>query len=343
MIKSIEKVGSVIVITLSEKEKPITYDCKNEVLTSFSGRQVKNVPKILLQNWITANVGQRLLIDALQEKTKGKSDMLERMEQYIPVLDLIQCNWTSLPCPCPKGFIEYIKQKGKIERDSYWNFTQEDKLKRVSQEEKEFLEKIKEAFHETNDNYKRALNMGKEERLTLMKIFKTTVKKIVWDLRSDFYQFMQNIKKFDFIETKWTDIVDTNRDFKYNNKLIGTFFEEEKNKLILENEKKIKAIEKLESENLIVIVPDNMEDFTNEGHMQNNCVGYFYHDSISRGENYIYFIRKKDNPEKSYITNRFNNNYGRTMETLKSNNRNNDDKEALTLIYKIDELINKLI
>lgn len=343
MIKSVEKVGSVIVIALSEKEKPITYDCKNEVLTSFTGRQVKNVPKILLQSWTTANIGQRLLIEAIQEKTKGKSNMLERMEQYIPVLNLIQCNWLSLPFPCPKGFIEYAKQKGLIERDTYLKFTQEDKFKRLSQEEKEFLAEVKAAFHETNNNYQRVLNMGKEERLILMKIFKTTIKKITWDLRTDFYQFMQNIKKFDFIEIKWTDIVDTNRNFEYNNKLIGAFFEEEKNKLILQNEKRIKSIEKLESENLIVIVPDNMEDFTNEGHMQNNCVGYYYHDSISRGENYIYFIRRKDNPKNSYITNRFNAEYGRTMETLKSNNRKNDDREALTLIYKIDELINKLI
>jgi hypothetical protein len=160
---------------------------------------------------------------------------------------------------------------------------------------------------------------------------------------TDFGQFLHNIKKFNSTETKWTDIVDTNRNFAYNNKLIATFFEEEKNKLILGNEKKIKSIENLESENLIVIVPDTLEDFTNEGHMQNNCVGYYYHDSISRGENYIYFIRRKDNPKKSYITNRFNVECGKTTETLKSNNRTNNDNEALRLIYKIDELINKLI
>ena len=77
--------------------------------------------------------------------------------------------------------------------------------------------------------------------------------------------------------------------------------------------------------------------------MQNNCVGYYYHENMLRGEDLIYFIRRKNNPKNSYITNRFNIVSNRTTETLKTNNRRNDDSEALELIQKIDEMIRKLI
>ena len=47
-------------------------------------------------------------------------------------------------------------------------------------------------------------------------------------------------------------------------------------------------------------------DLADEGIQQNNCVGYYYNDSIERGDNCIFFLRKKDKPEKSYITCRYN-------------------------------------
>jgi hypothetical protein len=90
-------------------------------------------------------------------------------------------------------------------------------------------------------------------------------------------------------------------------------------------------------------VPSTMDDFTKEGQMQNNCVGSYYHDSIASGDNLIYFIRKKENPNHSYITNRFNISCQRTVETRKINNRDNDDKKALMLIEEIDKKIKELL
>jgi hypothetical protein len=86
-----------------------------------------------------------------------------------------------------------------------------------------------------------------------------------------------------------------------------------------------------------------MEDFTNEGNMQNNCVGYFYHDSIARRHNLVYFIRKATNPNHSYITNRYDISYKRTVESRKVNNDNNNDKSALELIKTIDSRIRELL
>lgn len=91
------------------------------------------------------------------------------------------------------------------------------------------------------------------------------------------------------------------------------------------------------------VVPSSLKDFTDEGRQQNNCVGHYYHKSIAEGLNLIYFIRKTNSPDKSYITNRFNIHYQKTTETKKKNNATNDDQDALRFICRIDEMIRTLI
>lgn len=56
----------------------------------------------------------------------------------------------------------------------------------------------------------------------------------------------------------------------------------------------------------IVIVPQSIKDLQEEGNQQHNCVGHYYNNSIIDGVNKIYFIRKKDNPNVSFITCRYN-------------------------------------
>lgn len=67
-----------------------------------------------------------------------------------------------------------------------------------------------------------------------------------------------------------------------------------------------KAYEKLskyeyEDNRLIVVTPKNPEDLINEGRNNRNCVAS-YLNNYSKGKEEIFFIRKKDSPEKSYIT-----------------------------------------
>jgi hypothetical protein len=138
-------------------------------------------------------------------------------------------------------------------------------------------------------------------------------------------------------------VVDTNRTFDYNIKLIDNAKNAERNKKILEFEETIRDIENLSNDTFTIIVPRTIEDFTNEGNMQNNCVGYFYHDSIARHDNLVYFIRMATNPNHSYITNRYNISHKRTIETRKVNNGDNNDKSALELIKAIDNRIRELL
>ena len=65
---------------------------------------------------------------------------------------------------------------------------------------------------------------------------------------------------------------------------------------------RISDIETIENEEYQVVVPRNILDLMEEGNRQCNCVGSYYNDSIQEGETYIYFIRKKSDPTKNYVT-----------------------------------------
>ena len=73
-----------------------------------------------------------------------------------------------------------------------------------------------------------------------------------------------------------------------------------------QTEKFAKVYEKLSkyaySDNrLVVIVPKTPQNLVNEGRGNRNCVAS-YIDSYAKGKSEIFFIRKKNEPEKSYIT-----------------------------------------
>jgi len=57
-----------------------------------------------------------------------------------------------------------------------------------------------------------------------------------------------------------------------------------------------------ESENFTVILPRTREAFQDEARQQNNCVYTYYFEDVLNGKTLVVFIRRKDNPEKSYVT-----------------------------------------
>lgn len=58
---------------------------------------------------------------------------------------------------------------------------------------------------------------------------------------------------------------------------------------------------KTESKQYCVVFPKSTRDFIEEGNRQHNCVGHYTRD-VFQGLCRIFFIRKKDSPEDSYIT-----------------------------------------
>ena len=77
--------------------------------------------------------------------------------------------------------------------------------------------------------------------------------------------------------------------------------------------------------------------------MQRNCVGYYYHDSIISGENLIYFIRLKTNPEKSLNTCRYNLYSKRTQENRAFCNSPSSEEVTKFIEEIVDKKINEIL
>ena len=96
-----------------------------------------------------------------------------------------------------------------------------------------------------------------------------------------------------------------------------------------------KELEKYEfrDEYLQAIVPKDMEDLLQEGRNNNNCVGG-YIERFAKGTSNIFFIRKNDNPERSYITIELNNDFSDYRQAYYSSNRDITDPKDMNFIKK---------
>ena len=134
-------------------------------------------------------------------------------------------------------------------------------------------------------------------------------------------------------------VFDTNRDLKTNYSLLEMACNKERFEALEKQLQKINFINGLTIGGYVVKVPQNQTDKIDEGIQQNNCVGYHYDDSIINGTNLIYFIRKMSNPNKSYITCRYNINSKYTVEYRYKNNADVRNSEEIEIIKKISEII----
>lgn len=100
-------------------------------------------------------------------------------------------------------------------------------------------------------------------------------------------------------------------------------------------------IDGIEENNLIIVIPKDMDDLISEGNQQHNCVGYYYNQSISDGNDFIFFIRKKDNPDISYITCRYDIEYRELAEINTRHNQEEYSEEEYDFALKIVDILNK--
>lgn len=152
----------------------------------------------------------------------------------------------------------------------------------------------------------------------------------------DFYDRLYKVSDNPYFNTL---VLDENRGLEHNFDLIKNVSEYEKNLKLSEKMKTLNFINGKVFDKYIVVVPQSQEEKVAEGKMQNNCVGYYYDDSIIEGRNLIYFIRKTDTPNKSYITCRYNLRDKDTVEYRKVNNSDVDNDEEIGLVEKISEII----
>lgn len=348
----------IFYVRVSGKDKPITYDLETDMMTSHTGRKIISYPRFEGNNELSH--AEQLIIYAMR-KQKSAFSKLDIWLSYPDLLENISFyNLSSLPRECPKGFVNWLKENN--ESLNYWTldkFKEEQNFKKLTPKDVEMYQFLKENSELSENFLRNYLKLSADILKTLNKILTNSFKKpLIWNLRNEvenilriaftslnedyYFTYFHNHTSI-YINYDVTKYFDSNRDIAYNLKNIATAVNKEKEKRIISQEDKIREIEKLSNSYYTIVVPSCLEDFTKEGKMQNNCVGYYYHSDIEKGTDFIYFIRKSETPDQSYITCRFNKSWNKTVEKRTKNNNSVHDDSALALIEKIDEKIRELL
>lgn len=350
------KTGTMVTITVQDRKFPITFDMTTGQYTSYTGRAVKGFPAAAIGTDELSHI-EKLLISATRNGVKT----LSRLELFLGQPDLLESvpSVYGLPAECPKGFIKWVREGQKpLNEDSLHEFKIVQALRQQSKEDLEIYEFLTTTEGSPVDRVYVGektlidwyLTTDPTTRKIFNKILKVSLKGFSWNFARHMVEwldcfitpvyFNRGLRVSIYNPIQYAN---TNRSFAWNNKMLSEIAASQLEESIISKEDIIRPIETLSNEQFTVVVPSSLKDFTDEGRQQNNCVGHYYHKSIAEGLNLIYFIRKTNSPDKSYITNRFNIHSQKTTETKKKNNATNDDQDALRFICRIDEMIRELI
>lgn len=339
-IYGIKKDGQEIVIGIEPNyNRAYRYNIVTNELFMPTGKKMVHMSKALLNAYMYGGAKYRLYIKAIERAidTYSKADIL-KLEMFLPNIDILGTGYIyELPDTLPKGYIQWLRENGlEIHKNTLARFEREGVAKTFNKEDVELLELLRSKINE--NYYSVFIKMTAEQRLAFRQIFKTTAKELVWDFKSDTCGFLASIRDEIFPEN-WAEIVDPNRNYEYNRDLISDWENKERNDKACEWQNNFKFLEQIDNNKLVVVVPTDMSAFHAESRMQNNCVSYYYHDDMADHEQIIYFIRKKEKPNKSYITNRFDVSDGYTAESRAVNNRDYTDPDVTDLINVINKMI----
>lgn len=82
-----------------------------------------------------------------------------------------------------------------------------------------------------------------------------------------------------------------------------------------------------EDDDFITVIPTKAEEFQEEANMQHNCVYSMYYEKVCKRSTHVVFVRRKNEPEKSYITCEVDNN-GTIKQYLERFNKEVKDIDA---------------
>lgn len=361
-ITGIEKNGLIVTVTIEGKANPVIFDMAHLSFTSYTGRDIQRFPvgSYCFKKDSFSGIIPKLLFNALLSNSKRDvRNNLSKVELFInnPEIlgDIHYCS--ELANECPKGFIKWLKDNNKMPtEENLADYKRTMASKRMTQEDKEVYELLFETenspYSQYSETYKECyFSMSAELRHKFNKILKVSIKSLSWRLKDEMTFFIDrfirnsgwNSWRDECRPDKWEEMLNTDRSFQWNTNNLYALAEKEREDKIIKKENKIRAIEELSDDTFVIVVPKTLQDFTDEGDMQHNCVGHFYHNSIAAGKNLVYFIRKKSTPNRSYITNRYNVESKETVETRMFANAYNDDEKAKALIKEIDKMITSLL
>lgn len=233
---------------------------------------------------------------------------------------------------CPKGFINWLRSENlQLSPSVFFKY-------KYAKENPEFLKGKfgKTILSKLSEGY--SLNAEMKEYLNNTKL----IDKMFFDedMMNLIYERFFSTALRNFKEMKDLNFpIDENRGLIKNYEIFSQWRDERKNEIISKRLKSLNFLNDMEIGDYVVKVPQNVNDLQEEGRQQNNCVGYYYNDSIMKGENLIYFLRKKHESNKSFVTARYNISINQTVEKRLVNNHSISDGKVLMAIEEIDSII----
>ena len=356
-ITDIKKDGSKLVVELTEGDEKFTFsfDFVTKVTRNYTKRVVKNFPE-KLEQWRlqqSGTYGQHLVIRTWKDYMfRGDMTEMYKMEKFIPYLHLIRTYYLSnLPDECPPKYALWCEDNNEfICEPTYKNWLSSKIRETWLQPEREMYDKLMEfdcsdyvnnVYRDIEDKPTARLNFTK-----MMKVsFKTFYLNFLSMLNHSIYYLQDRSEEDDKPRPdNWYEYINPERDIEWNVNNLKSIANKERNDKITAFQTLFKeTLEKLSNDKLTIIVPTQMEEFNDESKQQNNCVSYYYHNSMAEHRNMIYFIRRTRNTKHSYITNRYSFSAKETVETRAVNNNTYSDKDVTTLIAEIDKKLKNFV
>ena len=319
MIDHFKKDKNLLVFSNADNTKSVSYDfnthkmSENDYIIQYANKKLKELFSMIqcyeIKEWLFSY-----------------TDLIKEYRDMV-----------SIHFDCPKGYINFLKEHNlNINQETYIKYIMIDKLHGNLRAVDMYYNFMHNTMALNNNKFNYYLNnFTFIEKLN--KSYVVSAKN--FEIYSHIVRDMKDILDIAYTLKDLT-IIDTNRGISYNLKLYETAYSERENTLLGSNLKRLNFLNGLTFNDYVIVVPQRLSDLQNEGKQQNNCVGYYYNNSIKRGENLIYFMRKINNPKKSVVTCRYNIDDNRTVEHKIFNNSWTDNEQE-EIISKIDEIIRK--
>lgn len=298
-----EKNGCKIILTTNTNYK-YTFNFDDFTITSARG-QLKHTPlKGCIFKRYTMSDGEKLLVDLCSNPDFLTLDNdcafvrhYHSIETFLSALDICPDNMHRLPTENPKGYIKWLREEGeKASRSSLKMFKELEKTKNMPEHIKQKLNAIKN-LNILSKELALSLFDSNEKISFIYSAIKNTFKNF-----EDITSLKEQIIYLSGYYEKYSDKVDSNRSVAYNKELILILETESQYPCVATNQEKFKALEEIEHNEWEIIVPTSVGQLIDEGRQQNNCVGRLYPSHINNGDILVYFIRKKNSPDKSWHT-----------------------------------------
>ena len=337
-IVSIEKQGVMLTINTEEyPDKPFKFDISNHYFYSYTGNHVQNITPCFKKHYIAHTVDNNLsefyryIANAIVcSKSRDNyyyrqaMNALKIVDMYFTSTDVLDMdNLHNTPTELPKGYLNWLRDNDKKVNSAT---LKEFKTIQLLTKAPKVIREVIEFCNPCNNPTVRLLTdilinyetHGIDKVNIFCKLFKNSTKKFSWNFLDDIYNFICFTFKNSSIFVRdfngftgylysipnWDKYIDVEQDFKLNLQRLKELALVEANKTIRERQERFSAIEEMDFGEYVVKIPYTKEELVLEGNQQHNCVGG-YDTYIKSGRDFIYFVRKKDNPDESYVTCQF--------------------------------------